>query len=175
MGWVPAALTSEFLWGTVLGVVLSVVTASAQMHFQRKSQANTVRKFADDLISNLVDYAESLAEARERSSAIHYDILVLIEGEISIWGRNREHLIVIESKDIRKSLRNYFARCAKLVVDTKYHLEQFNKLHQLAIQNNENEDSENRKSAIDNLGLANQSCDKLVSHIRSRPMLDIGQ
>lgn len=171
MEWIATVLTSEFLWGTILGIALSALSARATIYFQAAAQAKTVINFSDDLIKNISDYAASLQEARERSNAIHFDILALIENEIGIWSRNREHLFVIKDEMTRKNLRDYFSRCSKLVVDTRVSLHQFGESIRIADSQGEDDAGPNRQTAYRHLSIANQSCDKLVAHIKASPKL----
>ena len=174
MDWLSEVITSQFVWGTVLGVCLSVLTARASIYFQLRDQEERVQKFSQDLIRNITDYAESLSEARERSHAIHHDILALIENEIGIWGRNREHLFLISDDKTRKSIRDYFSRCAKLLVDTKVGLAAFSESTRIADTAGEGEGGHNRQLALTHLQNANNACDKLIAHIRMLPVLPRG-
>lgn len=167
MTWIAEVFRSEFLWGTVLGILLSIVTARATLYFQSCAQEKTVRRFADDLIYNICDYVNALEENRDRSKVIFVDILALVENEIGVWGRNREQLIHVRQDSDRRAVRDFFARTAQLVVEIKFQIQRFSDLNTQAINAGEDEDGSNRQRAISELAIAHQRCDKLVAHVRS--------
>ena len=118
-------LQSEFVWGVVLGVLLSVISSWASIQLQNREQIRRVRAFVADTVRNLRDYGRSLDENRDRNGVIYNDILELIEAEIGVWGRNREHMIMIGDTTARNGVRDYLASAAKYCLETKSLLASF--------------------------------------------------
>jgi hypothetical protein len=90
-------LKGEFFWGIVVGLVLSFfggwVLAKFTVSLQQKHRKKVVRDFCTDAIKNLQSVIKEMDAARDRGRAIYADFLDLIEAEVAVWGRNREHII----------------------------------------------------------------------------------
>jgi len=56
--WIVTVLTSEFFWGVIVGLVLSVIGAYCLAVFaarqQRKAQKDLIKNFCIDTVNNLV-------------------------------------------------------------------------------------------------------------------------
>ena len=108
-------LSSDYFWGTIVGLLLSFIGAYALGHIQsrqlRTEWTNNFITLSADIIRNIMSATDDLADARRRSSAIHRDLLALIDAEIAIFGRNREYSIRI-SPDLRGELRKYINQIA---------------------------------------------------------------
>ena len=166
MSWIVAVLTSQFLWGVVLGVALSIVTARVSVHFQNDEHRRRVRTFSADLVRNLQDYARAMDEHRERNNVIYYDFIALIENEVGIWGRNREHTILLDDHHTKRLLRDYFAKTAKLVVELKFHLQNMEtSLNQANAQSLPTETQRLHNEADEHLKKAQERATRLTGHI----------
>jgi hypothetical protein len=75
--WFLKVLTSDFLWGIVVGLLISMIGAfvQAKIYADRLviQQRSTVILFAQDVIKNIIRVAEDIEEARRRSRVIHHD------------------------------------------------------------------------------------------------------
>jgi len=91
--------TSEFFWGIVIGVVLSISGAYFGTRFAAKAQNAELRKrqidFCNELLDNITGLVGELEDHRNRSQVIHRDFLDLIDVEIGIYARNRENLVLL--------------------------------------------------------------------------------
>lgn len=72
-----------------------------------------------------------IAEARRRSQAIHHDLLALIDVEVGIYGRNREHSIRLDD-DLRGEVRKYMTSVALRRAEVAMELAGFDRQIQLA-------------------------------------------
>ena len=106
--------TSEFLWGIILGLIVSIVGARFQAKEIRRhhiAQATSdVNIFCAHIIENIQIVIADLGEARRRSRVIHGDILALLDSEIHIFGRNRENIIRLDGK-LRNDVRKFIVDC----------------------------------------------------------------
>lgn len=165
MDWLPEVLGSEFLWGTVLGVLLSAFAARLAIYFQTKHQTETVGAFALDLVASIQDHVRSLEDHRERNRLIHNDFLSFIDAEVGVWGRNREHMILIRDKDTRRRLREFFATTATYVVKIRWQLEQFSQ-ETLASRGADGSDFQSHADrANGHLAEAHRLCERLATFV----------
>lgn len=164
------ALYSEFVWGIILGIVLTYLGSILTLRMTQKSQKFTVVRFCEDSISNICEYISSMDQHRDRARHIHYDFLELIDVEIGVYGRNREHLIHIENKNLRKEIRDFYTDVAIQIVKIKNSLSLFYEANKLAQQ--EVDGSPERRvhqtSADQSLGQAHIACDRLVAVARRK-------
>jgi hypothetical protein len=95
--WLVTVLTSEFVWGIIVGLVLAAFGARLQAIFiarqQQKAQKDLIKNFCIDTVNNLKAIVEDMVNHRQRTQAIHSDYLALLDIEIGVFGRNREHII----------------------------------------------------------------------------------
>ena len=164
-------LGSEFFWGIIIGVVLSLTSAIAATKYQAQQTKNerniTIRKFLADAIGNIKEYSDRLSDIRERSKVIDHEFLNLMEVEIGIYGRNREHLIWLSDDNIRKEVLDFFNRVASHIVRIRAHLGEFQKGFDLVKNGNLDQSRRVEIEAAfnDQLGEAHKRCDALVAHI----------
>ena len=170
-------LASEFFWGIVIGVILSLTSAIVATKYQAIQTQNerniTIRKFLADAIGNIKEYADRLSDLRERSRVIDHEFLNLMEVEIGIYGRNREHLIWLADDSLRKEVLDYFNRVASHIVRIKVHLNEFQKGFDLVRDGNLDQPRKTEVESAFNAQLAeaHKRCDALVSHINSHSQL----
>jgi len=101
---------SEFFWGIVIGAVLTGAGSYLIVHLQESSQRRQrkelIRQFSLDTVENILQTIRSFQEIRDRTSVIYSDFLAVMEGELAIFGRNREHIIHLDP-DLRGPLRTF--------------------------------------------------------------------
>ena len=123
--------TGEFFWGIVIGVILSLASAVVATRYQaaqtRVERNITIRKFLADAIENIREYGDRLSDLRERSKVIDQEFLNLMDVEITIYGRNREHLIWIANDGVRKEVLDFFNKLASHIVRIRFYLNEFQK------------------------------------------------
>lgn len=134
-GWVIEIITSHFLWGIVIGLIIAIIGAHVQANLQAKKniqqQKLDMNNFCLDIINNIIQISEDIAEARRRSEVIHPDLLALINVEVMIFGRNREHSIRLND-DLRGKVRKYVTSVALRWADIGVHLSKFDQQMMLA-------------------------------------------
>ena len=74
-----------------------------------------------------------MGKTRDRSKAIYHDYLGLIDVEIGVYGRNREHLIHLPEQ-ARTDVRAFMTDCAVKKTDIAAKLDAFYRLNELANQ-----------------------------------------
>jgi predicted ATP-dependent protease len=163
--------SSEFFWGIVIGVALSIISAFSATRYQayrsRVDQNQLIRKFLADAIENIVQYGQRLADHRERAKVIDHEFLNLVDTEIGIYGRNREHLSRLDDDALRKDVLEFFNRAASYIVRIRVHLNEFQKYwNEQKLENIQ----PSRKADLEKLyGLefaeANKSCDSFIGFI----------
>jgi hypothetical protein len=130
--WIVAVLTSEFFWGVIVGLLLSVLGAYCLAVFaarqQRKAQKDLIKNFCTDTV--IVD---DMVAHRQRAQVIHGDYLALVDIEIGVFGRNREHIIHLPNP-VRENVRRFVTDCAIRRAEIGNHLSEFSKLWALADQ-----------------------------------------
>jgi len=125
MEWLANTLGSEFVWGIVIGILLSTLSAWLGLQLNRTHTRRNVRRFCLDLSSNISELVDGLNETRQKHRYIDSEFLDLFDVEIQIYGRNREHLIAIEDDKLRRDIREYFTRIAGHVARIWIHLRHF--------------------------------------------------
>lgn len=163
-------LTGEFFWGIIVGIVLSAFGGWLQAKFsedrQQKIQKKTVRDFCIDTVRNLQNIIRELDKTRDRAKAIHHDFLNLVDVEIGIYGRNREHMLKLPEAQ-RTAVREFMTDCALKKAEVASKLEQFYQLRRLADQAlEEGRTPEGEKimaNSLQPLGEAQRAADKLVA------------
>lgn len=152
---------SEFVWGLFIGIILTFIGSLITARLIKKQHKSNVKSFCVDSISNISEYVEALDNHRDRARVIHKDFLELIEVEMNVYGRNREHLIHIENRDLRKKVRDFFTDIAVQLAKIKENIELFNKAYNLS-----NQDLDGKKIHEENAAIflknAHASCDRLV-------------
>ncbi|WP_430402503.1 hypothetical protein [Hyphomonas sp.] len=125
MNWLAKTLASEFVWGIVIGILLSALSAWIGLRLNRTHLQKNVRRFCLDLASNVSELVDGLNDTRQKHRFIDSEFLDLIDVEIQIYGRNREHLIAIDDDKLRRDIRDYFTRVAGNVARIRIHLKHF--------------------------------------------------
>lgn len=130
-------LQGEFFWGIMIGLLLSFLggwtLAKFTVTIQQANLKKTMVKFCVDTITNIQSIVSEMDSTRDRAGAIYHDFLMLIEVEIQIYGRNREHLIHLPDEE-RNLVRQFMNSIAIKRADVTNHLDQFYKLGRLADQ-----------------------------------------
>mgnify|MGYP000284651252 CR=1 FL=1 len=130
-----AILQGEFFWGIIIGLILSVVggwaLAKFTVHMQTENAKKTVVYFCMDTIKNIQSIISDMDSTRDKAKAIHHDYLNLIDIEIQIYGRNREHLIHL-SDDTRNLVRNYMNAIAIKKAEISKNLDLFYQINAMA-------------------------------------------
>lgn len=160
-------VTSEFTWGIILGVILSIVASWANLKLQRDQQKQAVAGFISDIILSIEDYVKALLDHQERNRVIHREFLDLIDVEIAVWGRNREHMVAIDRPELRKATRQFFTSTATTITQIKLNLDCFNSAIKLANESKEVKIAENHKINGESfLSEAHNGCRKLDAIIK---------
>ncbi len=151
MGWVCDVVTSEFVWGVVIGLFLALVVAGASVWLDKRQKRGIALDLCGDLISNICKLIQDLDDHRRRNNNINHELLELILAEIHIFGRNREHIILISDTTLRSDIRDFFTRVAALLAQTQWHLQKFYET---------NSSSQNELATL-HLTRAREACDQL--------------
>jgi len=162
-------LQSEFLWGLFLGLILSIIGAWAVAHFsfvkQQDNQKKLVKRLICDISKNISNIANELDETKNRTNLIYNDFLVLIDIEIGIYSRNREHLSVLPESDV-EAIRKFFTEVATSRASVAVKLELLQRSHAQANQHAAAQQLEETRKANDlaqqNFKEAQQAADRLV-------------
>jgi hypothetical protein len=108
---------SEFFWGIVAGLLLSFfggwILAKFTVRLTQQGMNRTVLQFVTDTIGNLNEIIEQMETVRNKGRVINHDFLALIDVELTIYGRNREHLIHLPDS-VRRKVRAYMNDVAEL-------------------------------------------------------------
>lgn len=171
MEWLGNTLGSEFVWGIVIGILLSTLSAWLGLQLNRAYTQRNVRRFCLDLSSNISELADGLNDTRQKHRYIDSEFLDLIDVEIQIYGRNREHLIAIDDDKLRRDIRDYFTRIAGHVARVRIHLKHFNEnflRDHPANYPNPSRAQEMQQVADGALAAAHGACDSLRDLINSK-------
>ncbi len=162
-----SALSSELVVGIVLGLILSLLSAFAIEQIQRRRFVKNTKALCLDLIESVSAYVIEFEEGRRKSGVIERDYIHLIDVEVAVYDRTREHFSVNLPPDLRKDVREFFTRITSTSARIKNHLQQFD-THYINATNAA--DAENRvghdKEAKYHLDRAHEQCAHLSS-IRS--------
>lgn len=108
-------LSSEYFWGLISGVVLSFASAWflswLGMRNSKRHLRENQKEFCAEIIENVYDVIKAMDENRERNRVIDHEFLALLDAEISIYGRNRENLILL-SRPTRAKMRSFMSNVA---------------------------------------------------------------
>jgi hypothetical protein len=107
-------LASEFFWGIIVGLLLTILGSYLLVKFQtneqEKSRQRLVRDFCHDTIKNIYQIIDEMNDNYAKSQVIHNDYLNLLDVEIAVFGRNREHLVVLPA-ELREKVRAFINQC----------------------------------------------------------------
>jgi hypothetical protein len=137
MAWVRTALESEFFWGIIVGLILTVVGSYFLALFtarqQQQERKDVLRNFCMDTVINIRQIIEDMDTTRSKARLIHHDYLVLFDVEYQVFTRNREHLIYLPL-DVRDKVRRFITDCAIRRAEIGNYLTTFNNQWNLAGQ-----------------------------------------
>jgi hypothetical protein len=173
-------LTGEFFWGIVVGLLLSFfggwVLAKFTVSMTQANAKKLIIRFCIDTIRNIQNIIREMDSTRDRTKGIHHDFLSLLDVEITIYGRNREHLIHLPD-DERNEVRKFMNDVAVKKAEVANQLDQFYRLNSLADQiqaEGRGLDSERvKETAMVPLRNAQTAADRLVTIGRdATPLVD---
>jgi hypothetical protein len=171
--WIVTVLTSEFFWGVIVGLALSVFGAYWLAVFaarqQQKAQKDLIKNFCIDTVNNITAIVDDMVDHRQRTQVIHGDYLQLLDVEINVFGRNRENIIHLPNP-VRENVRKFITNCAIRRAEIGNHLSQFVNLLGLADQLQARGDGpQAQRVRNDQAELArwnaNQALDQLVARV----------
>lgn len=106
-------ITSDFLWGIIIGLILTLVGALFLHERQERQKRKAVVRFIEDVVQSIDSYVEQLdTERQTNNEVINSDYLSLISGEIELYARNREHLIHIPIPELRSEIKAFITDVA---------------------------------------------------------------
>ena len=172
MQWVSDAATSQFFWGIVIGLLLAVVVAAIQVRLDVRQKRRILVVFCQELIASICELIQDLENNRDRNRIIDNEFLETISAEISVYGRNREHLILIQDSALRGDVRRFFTRVAALVGQAQWRLRQFSDAYEAA-QREIDPGVRQRVEELSNshLSEAHRACDRLRELLMQRENL----
>jgi hypothetical protein len=153
----------DFTLGTIIGIVLSVFSALLLFWKQREASRCAIKTVCLDLIENISRIIDDLEENRARNRVIDHEFLDLIEVELTVFGRTREHTAILSDSVLRKSIRDFFVKIAIFRVRINLALASFSKLHQAALEPSISPEQRTQYTTESHhrLAQANQLCDQL--------------
>jgi hypothetical protein len=182
--WIVNVLTSEFFWGVIVGLVLSVLGAYWLAVFaarqQKKAQKDLVKNFCIDTVNNLKAIVDDMVDHRQKANVIHPNYLMLLDTEFNVFSRNREHLIHLPSP-VRENVRKFVNDCSISRAEIGGYLTQFSNLWTLADQLQSRGDGpqaervrkeqaalplNQAKQALDQLSVRVKDCADLVNSLK---------
>lgn len=125
MDWIMDVVTSEFIWGIVIGLLLSVVISIVTANLAYRRQQRVVAAFCQDLIASVSELIASLDENVDRNRVIRHEFIENIAAELVVYGRNREHLIHIRDARLRKDIRMFFTDVTSRLAVVRVQLAQY--------------------------------------------------
>jgi len=135
--WIWNVLTSEFFWGVIVGIFLTVVGSFFLAWFtairQRQERKEILKAFCADTITNIRQIVDDMDNTRSKGKIIHGDYLTLMDVETNVFGRNREHLVILPAQ-LRDRIRRFVTDCAIRRAEIGNQLTLFNNQWALADQ-----------------------------------------
>lgn len=162
-----AILSSEFLWGVIIGLLLSMVVAAFSAWLETFRRRRIVVDFCDDLIGSICDYIQNLEDNRQRNRVIDNEFIAVILAEVTVYGRNREHLPIIGDVKLRNDVREFFTRVAALLTQVQSRLTLFTQAHAQSQTPGPNAASA-QQAATAHLADAHKAVDRLVDLLPRR-------
>jgi len=160
---------SEFFWGLIIGLILSLVGCFFQAkiaHDKAKAyQRHTVMLFCSDVVRNLKSIIGEMQATRQRAQMIHHDFLDLIELEVTVFGRNREHLIYVDDNAreiVRKFMNEVAIRRGEIARSLNDFYQQRRLLQEAEKMRDEEQQFLARQNSKKSLEDANRAADTLV-------------
>jgi hypothetical protein len=128
-------LTNEYFLGVITGVVLTAIGTLLQSILTawqlRRAQRTLVKNFCIDTINNIKAIVEDMANLQQRTQVIYAEHRVLLDTEINVFARNREHIIHLPNP-VRENVRKFVNDCAVRQAEMGYHLSELAKIMALA-------------------------------------------
>jgi len=122
-------LMSEFFWGVIVGLLLSLIGAYCLAVFitreQRKAQKDLIKNFCADTVDSIKNIVDDMVDRRQQTQVIHGDYLALLDIEFNAFAKNRE-LIGHLPNPVRDNVRKFVNDCAIRRAEIGSHLFQFN-------------------------------------------------
>lgn len=161
-------LTSEFFWGVVIGVLLALLSAIVSTRLLRSEtisfQRDTIRSFSLDTVRTIRRYVTEMQNIRNRIDRIELDLIGLVEAELQVFGRNREHIIRLDPEP-REEVRAFVNECSIRTVQVRFWLNEALRLHGNNNSTAVNEALDNANRAADQLVAAAQGTDRLIERL----------
>lgn len=159
--WGLKIITSEFLWGIIIGAILTTYGAFLTAKINKSNHEKSVKIFCKSSLKNILKVIGSMDEYRDRSQAIHHDFIDIVELDLNVYGRNREQLTYLSNDALRQDVNDLFNDIAIFLLRIKQNLEKFYKINSITPTP---EDLQNHTNQVNEyLRLAHRNCDKLVS------------
>jgi hypothetical protein len=141
----------------------------------RKPKKDQIKNLCIDTVNNLRAIVDDMVDHRQRAQVIHGDYLTLLDTEINVFGRNREHLIQLPNP-VREKVRKFVTDCATRRAEIGANLAQFTNLWALADQlQSQGQAAEaqpvRHEQAKVPLDEANQALDQLLARVRDSAYL----
>jgi len=163
-------LESDFFWGVVIGIILAFISgyylAYMNIRLLKRHQKETVIGFCIDTVANIQKIIEEMENVRDRAQIINRDYIALINIEIQIFGRNREHTIKIDEQN-RSNVRNFMNNCAIKCVDISMNLDKYEQAtraaDQIQAEGRQPEADRMRQQAVGFRDKAHAAADRLVN------------
>ncbi len=169
MDWIYDALKSEFLWGTVLGVLLAALTTTIGIFTQRRFNERIIKRLCKDLTNNILEIAEQLQDTRARSNFIDHEFIDLIEVEVAVFGRVREHISAVTDDSLRKDIRRFFTKTSVQYTRVRTHLRHFQEKYSQQNPLDSGPEMELLVAQVEqHLRDAQMQCDALQEHVKSK-------
>src|SRR5262245_17746183 len=122
-------LMSEFLWGVIVGLLLSLIGAYCLAVFitrqQRKAQKDLIKNFCADTVDSIKNIVDDMVDHRQQTQVIHGDYLALLDIEFNAFAKNREQIGHLPNP-ARDNVRRFVNDCAIRRAEIGNHLFQFN-------------------------------------------------
>lgn len=161
-------VASEFVWGIVIGIALSALTAVVSQILQRKHQKKILVRFTLDIITNISELNEQLDDIRKKNAFIDRDFLDLIEVEVNIFGRNREHITALTEDSLRRDVRDFVTRVITRTVRARSRLDEFYRQMASVPEEDRRDPTKIPVDAKQALSEANNACDDLRDQISNK-------
>lgn len=177
-----AILASEFVWGLLGGLILSIIGGWALAHFtvgkQRSERIKLVKRLCRDTANNVIKITDEFDGLREKTSVIFQDYLNLIDIEVQVYGRNREHLVLLSEAEAGAA-RKFFTDVSMRRAEVLTHLNSYYRSNEQSIQarsaGNGPASQDLARLADQYLANAHAASDRLVKKVKedSQPVLEM--
>jgi hypothetical protein len=122
-------LMSEFFWGVIVGLLLSVIGAYCLAVFitrqQQKAKKDLIKNFCIDTVDNIKTIVDDMVDRRQQTQVIHGDYLTLLDIEFNVFAKNRKQIGHLPNP-VRDNVRKFVNDCAIRRAEIGNHLFQFN-------------------------------------------------